>query len=141
MDYVEEYLNHLAVERGLSRNSVEAYSHDLRRFFSWLGIRSPKTVVLDDLRAYMGWLREKGLCARSVARSMSAVRGYFRYLLDRQPIRHPFPPADGLPRDATDPQRPQHLLRCIRPRRLTIPARNKPLSFRLCHRHTSFSEL
>ncbi len=87
MDYLDEYLDHLVVERGLSRNSVEAYSHDLCRFFSWLDGASPESVTREDLRSYMGRLREEGISSRSVARAMSAVRGYYRYLAEEEHIR------------------------------------------------------
>ncbi len=86
MEYVDEYLNHLVVERGLSMNSVEAYSHDLCRFFSWLPGKDPEKVEAEDLRKFMAWLRRDGLSARSVARAMSGVRGYFRYLLEEELI-------------------------------------------------------
>lgn len=86
MDYLDEYLDHLVVERGLSRNSVEAYSHDLCRFFSWLDGSSPETVKREDLRAYMGWLADQGISPRSIARAMSSVRGYYRYLAEEDLI-------------------------------------------------------
>lgn len=84
MDHVDDYLNHLVVERGLSRNSVEAYSHDLCRFFSWLDPKGPETVKLEDLRGFMEWLRGQGLSARSTTRNMSAIRGFYRYLVEEE---------------------------------------------------------
>jgi integrase/recombinase XerD len=86
MDYVEEYINHLVIERGLSRNSVEAYSHDLCRFFSWIELKAPESVTPEDLREHMVWLRDRGISARSVARVMSAIRGFFRYLVEEEII-------------------------------------------------------
>jgi len=86
MYQVDEYLTHLLVERGLSKKSVEAYSHDLCRFFSWLTHEDPEKVTLHDLRDYMAWLRKKKLSARSVARAMSAIRGFYRYLLEEELI-------------------------------------------------------
>jgi len=88
MDYVDEYLNHLSVERGLSSNSVEAYSHDLCRFFSWSQDKPVAAVSAEDLRSHMAWLRGEGISARSVARAVSAIRGYFRYLLEEEILDH-----------------------------------------------------
>lgn len=88
MEYIDEYLSHLLVERGLSTNSVEAYSHDLCRFFSWLGHEDPARVELGDLRAFMAALREQGLKPRSVTRAVSAIRGFYRYLLEEELIDH-----------------------------------------------------
>ncbi len=84
MEYVDEYLNHILVERGLSKNSVEAYSNDLCRFFSWMGEKKPVTIKTEDLREYMGWLREKGISPRSTTRAVSAIRGYYRYLIEEE---------------------------------------------------------
>jgi integrase/recombinase XerD len=84
MEYVDEYLNHLVLERGLAANSVEAYHHDLMRFFSLRKISDPLKVTLDDVRAHMAWLREHGISARSVARALSAIRGFYRYLVEEE---------------------------------------------------------
>jgi integrase/recombinase XerD len=84
MEYVDEYLNHILVERGLSKNSVEAYSNDLCRFFSWLGEKPPGAIKTEDLRDYMGWLREEGISPRSTTRAVSAIRGYYRYLIEEE---------------------------------------------------------
>jgi len=86
MDYADEYLNYLLIERGLSRNSVEAYSHDLCRFFSWLEDKAPSRVTQNDVRDHMAWLREQGISARSVARALSAIRGFFRHLVEEDVI-------------------------------------------------------
>jgi integrase/recombinase XerD len=84
MEYVDDYLNHLVLERGLSMNSVEAYNHDLHRFISMLGTDDPMKVGLDDIRKHMGRLREHGISARSVARALSAIRGFYRYLVEEE---------------------------------------------------------
>ena len=88
MDYVDEYLNHLVIERGLSHNSVTAYSHDLCRFFSWAREKPPDQVAAEDLREHLVWLRREGISARSMTRAMSAIRGYFRFLLEEEIINH-----------------------------------------------------
>ena len=90
MDHIDDYLNHLLVERGLSGNTVEAYSRDLARFFTWLGERDEAEVTLDDLRGFMEEMRAGGLGARSLARVMSGIRGYYRWLVEenRRRSRH-----------------------------------------------------
>jgi len=86
MDHLDEYLSHMAVERGMSANTIEAYSRDLCRFFSWLGHDDPGRVGAEDLRAHLVWLRQQGLSARSAARAMSAIRGHFRFLVEEEII-------------------------------------------------------
>ena len=77
---VPTYLDHLAVERGLSPASVEAYRSDLRRSagFSRRPDRAAKA-PREDLRRYLTDLRERGLSARSAARALSAVRGFYGF--------------------------------------------------------------
>jgi len=128
MDCLDDYLNHLLVERGLSRNSVEAYSHDLCRFFSWLDGKSSASVELSDLRSYMAWLRGQEMSARSVARAMSAVRGYFRYLLEEDLIERN--PAELLDRPKLAKTLPEVLSREEMERLLEAPDLANPEGMR-----------
>jgi len=69
------------VERGLSPHTLVAYGHDLGRLFAFAQGRRRALVALRqaDLVEFIGTLREAGLAARSVARSVHAVRGFFRF--------------------------------------------------------------
>lgn len=84
---VELYLNHLKLERGLSRNTLLAYSRDLHRFQSFLADRGqdparlPASAVDATLVQVFGQaLAEEGLAARSQARVLVGLRGLLRYL-------------------------------------------------------------
>lgn len=89
----EEYLGHLAVERGLSVNTLGAYRRDLRRLGSFLEKRE---IGLSDLdyplfTAFVIELRET-LAAVSVARLVSAVSGLIRFQLREGRLEaHPIP--------------------------------------------------
>lgn len=75
------YLDHLAVERGLSPASVSAYRADLGAFGRFLAqkrIESSKAARA-DLGRYMASLRARGLSARSASRALSAVRGFYAF--------------------------------------------------------------
>jgi len=81
---IEDYLSHLAVERGLSRNTVASYQGDLAsyaRFLANLGVEAPDDVREDDVRAHARERVRDGVSARSVARALSCLRGYHRYLV------------------------------------------------------------
>ncbi|MFT4570451.1 MAG: integrase/recombinase XerD [Hyphomicrobiaceae bacterium] len=92
---VDEYLDHLATERGLSRHSMDAYGRDLSRFADTMqagGRTGSADVTSADLVDYLEALNELGLASSSRARAMSAVRGFFRYLerdgrVDVNPVR------------------------------------------------------
>jgi len=80
--HVAEYLAHLAVERNLSRRTLEAYGRDLDRFVRWLGDRDLplEDVERSTIRTFLGERRDGGLSPRSAARLLSSLRGFFRYL-------------------------------------------------------------
>lgn len=81
---IDGYLAHLRVERGLARRSVEAYGRDLACFAESLegqGVVEPSGLVQPAISAFVVELGRAGLSARSVARYLSSVRGFCRYLL------------------------------------------------------------
>ncbi|MEP6769514.1 MAG: site-specific tyrosine recombinase XerD [Acidobacteriota bacterium] len=75
------FLDHLAVERGLSPASVSAYGSDLSAFGRFLGASSvtARTATRADLGRYLGSVRARGLSARSASRALSAVRAFYAY--------------------------------------------------------------
>jgi len=80
--WLDRYLEHLLVEKGLSENSLSAYTADLGAFIAWLAERDaePAQVKGQDLFLYLSALRARGLTSRSLARHLSALRGFFSWL-------------------------------------------------------------
>ncbi len=82
----EEYLTHLTKERDVSPNTVKAYRRDLHDFTSYLagyyGADGWTWEGIDRLamRGFLGHLTKRGLSRRSMARTLSAVRGFYRFL-------------------------------------------------------------
>jgi integrase/recombinase XerD len=104
---LDEYLDHLRVERALAENSLLAYGRDLRALSRWAEARGPGLLGLasSDVVEYMGVLRRRGLAARSVARAVHAARGFFRFAvregrLENDPMQNLRAPKafKGLPR-------------------------------------------
>jgi integrase/recombinase XerD len=90
-----DYLDHLRVERALSPNTLEAYGRDLARLTAHAA--RARRSVLDlgqaDVADFIGTLRGDGLSARSVARAVHALRGFFRFavregLIDSDPMEN-----------------------------------------------------
>src|SRR5262245_52819841 len=79
---------HLAHERGHAEKTLEAYGRDLRQFLGWLSDDLGRPPSLADVagvdakrfRAFMAARRRAGFASRSLARSMSALRTFFRWL-------------------------------------------------------------
>ena len=92
-DLADQYINYLRVERGLADNTVLAYSQDLNRFFRFLESHSlsPLKVTQNRISEYVSMIGNE-LSARSVARNVSAVKMFFRFLategkIERSPAR------------------------------------------------------
>jgi integrase/recombinase XerD len=84
---VDKYLRHLAIERGLSANTLQAYRRDLDAYLESLarrGVSDPGQVTAAAVTGFAGELRtrEVPLAASSVARMLSSVRGLHRFLAD-----------------------------------------------------------
>jgi integrase/recombinase XerD len=89
---LREYMTHLRVERGLRPLSCEAYLRDLEMFAEFLE-SSDKTFLSaeqGDVSEFMQHLREHGVQSRSIARKLSCVRGFYKWLLmDKRVTRDP----------------------------------------------------
>ncbi len=71
---LREYLNHLIVERGLSKNTISAYRRDIERFISEGDVLDLTKVTSSELENFISHSRSRGLAESSVARSVVAVR-------------------------------------------------------------------
>ena len=94
---LEAWLDHLAAERGLARNSVVAYRRDLEALSFQLKGRALVSAGQDDLLLALRRMRTAGRSPRSVARWLVAVRGFFGWLaregtIDENPAARLEPP-------------------------------------------------
>lgn len=81
---LDAFLDHLAVERGLSQRTLEAYGHDITRLITFLqgrGVHRPADASSELLREFVYSLKDRGLKPTSIRRALSAVRTYFAFLL------------------------------------------------------------
>jgi integrase/recombinase XerD len=82
-EYLDLFLNYLQVEKGLSRNTLEAYSRDIVGYLQFLSDRNcaaAASIRPIDVAAFLQKLRDDGLGPRSRARALSAVRMFHRFL-------------------------------------------------------------
>ena len=79
---IREFLAFCRMEKGLSRNSLDAYTHDLHDFRAYTdpltGGDFPDATVLKD---WVNHLYGQDLSSRSIARHLSAIRGFFHFLV------------------------------------------------------------
>ncbi len=110
-DFIKEYITYLQVEKGLARHTLDSYRRDLERLdraANKLG-QPVSDLTRPDLRKWIAQLSREGLAPSSVARAVSAARGFFRFLMLDGHIKHH--PAE----DLDTPQKFSYL-----PRFLTI---------------------
>jgi len=88
--YIEEFINYLAVERGLAHNTILAYQRDLAKYSSYLskkGIKTIEKIVKDHITGYMFDQKEKGLSANSICRNLAAIKMFHRFLVRERLIQ------------------------------------------------------
>jgi len=81
-DVLGDFIDYIVVEKGLSKNTVDAYNRDLIRFENFLKDRKREIINAgrEDVLAFMTHLGKSGLGSRSTARNMVAVRMLYRFL-------------------------------------------------------------
>jgi len=109
---VDKYLRHVAIERGLSANTVQAYRRDLEAYLEWLTQRSvsaPEAITAAEVTGFAAQLRtrEVPLAASSVARMLSSVRGWHRFLAEEGIV------SVDVAADAKPPKLPMRLPKAI----------------------------
>jgi integrase/recombinase XerD len=82
---LDQFLHYLIVEKGLSKNTIEAYSHGLTRFLNHLrakGVQEIRDVDKFHVRGFLLALKKKNLAPKSIGRNLVAIRTFFRFLIE-----------------------------------------------------------
>ncbi len=82
-DNIAQFLDYLSLERGLSKNTLLSYERDLGKFSGYLeksGVSSFSGVKKSDVTDFMLSEKDSGLSANSIARSLAAIKTFFRFL-------------------------------------------------------------
>jgi integrase/recombinase XerD len=103
---IDAYLDHLHLERGLSRNTLEGYRRDLHGFAAAQGAGAAvEGTTRDTITAYLERRRRAGIAPTSMARFLSALKGLFRFLqLNHWHDRNPAEEVDAPKRWRTLPK-------------------------------------
>ncbi|MCM0756141.1 tyrosine recombinase XerC [Desulfovibrio aminophilus] len=106
------FLAHLAAEKGFSAATLSAYENDLRLFAGHLAgrgvsLEEPETVTKEHVRGFLAELHRRGLKKSSVARKLSALRSFFRFLLRQRLVESD--PVRGLSNPKQEKRHPRAL--------------------------------
>lgn len=78
---VNRFLEMMSAERGAAQNTLEAYGRDVSQFLDFCGNVSLKNISADDIADFVQYLsREERFSSKTVARKISAVREFFKFL-------------------------------------------------------------
>ncbi len=83
-ELIQSFLDYLALECGLSKNTVLAYRNDLRKFSTFMkawGLRHPRDVQPEHLNTYMSSEKERGISVNSVCRNLVAIKQFYKFLI------------------------------------------------------------
>lgn len=84
LDYLREFLDYLSVEKGLSKNTLDAYNRDLESYKTFLensNVTGWDTVKRDHIMQFLLGEKKRGLEAASIARRMVAIKVFHRFLV------------------------------------------------------------
>lgn len=83
--YLKDYIYFLRLEKNLSENTISSYIFDLQKLENFLEIFSPSIqvneITIEHLKEFLNYLNSLGLCPRSQARMISAMKSFFKFLL------------------------------------------------------------
>jgi integrase/recombinase XerD len=79
-EFISTYTDFLKIEKRQSPNTITSYRHDINYFASYLLSKKLNDVKTDDVRSFLIFLREKGLARSTVARYLSSIKSFYRYL-------------------------------------------------------------
>jgi integrase/recombinase XerD len=80
----DQFLHYLIVEKGLSKNTIEAYGHGLSRFLNHLkgkGVHEIQEIGKFHVRGFLLSLRKRNLSTRTIVRNLVVIRTFFRFLV------------------------------------------------------------
>ena len=77
---IDNFIDLIWLEKGLSTNTLSAYRQDLTSFNKWLGDTKIKSVSKADLLDYLSFRFNEGYNSRSTARALSSLRAFYNYL-------------------------------------------------------------
>jgi len=86
---IDNYLDAIWMEKGLSQNSLDSYGRDLKGFTVWLESQKITLMAVSgrEVQRFLSHRFEQGLSARTTARQLSCLRGFYRYLLREKRIQ------------------------------------------------------
>ena len=83
---IEDFLEMMSAERGASDNTLQAYRRDLEQFWDSYPSQSPADIQKSDISSFIQGLSAQGFAPKTIARKLSTLREYFKFLYSEKQI-------------------------------------------------------
>ena len=80
-DLITEFLRYLLIDKGYSENTIESYKRDLNKFLEYNKNTSIDNISNEDLKKYIKYLNDNGLNEKSIARNISSLKSFYKFLV------------------------------------------------------------
>lgn len=90
-ELLEQFIGYISLEKGLSNNTIESYKNDLVDFINFLEIKNVKPTdsnLEGIITLYIIALHDKGISARSIARKLSSIKSFYKFLMRENVIKY-----------------------------------------------------
>ncbi len=84
---INDFLEMLSAERGASPNTIDAYRRDVEQFWAECKKAVPVAVVRSDISDFIAFLNKENYTTKSIARKISSLREYFKFLYSEKEIK------------------------------------------------------
>ena len=86
-DYIINFCNYLLIEKKYSSNTIESYRRDLVKFFKYIN-KEPNNIKTSDIHAYLKTLSQEKLTEKSIARNISCLKSFYKFLLIEKEVKN-----------------------------------------------------
>ena len=93
-ELIMEFLRYLLIDKGYSNNTIESYKRDLEKFLEFNKDKNINTINNEDLKEYIKYLKEENLNEKSIARNISSLKSFYKFLVISKYINNN--PSDAL---------------------------------------------
>ena len=80
-ELITEFLRYLLIDKGYSENTIESYKRDLDKFLEYNKNTSIDNISNEDLKKYIKYLNDNGLNEKSIARNISSLKSFYKFLV------------------------------------------------------------
>lgn len=91
---LHKFLNYISVEKGLSRNTVESYERDIKKFNSYSKDKDLSDITKKEILQFLSYLNKDGLSPATISRNIVALRSFYKFLVSEKELV--FDPTENL---------------------------------------------